>query len=132
MTPHLELRFISLFVPSLQQAVPRYQALFGVAPSAGSASAPAPHPFACKGPVVFRMGSVAVALYECDGKRTHPGDVGFGLEGSVDEAAARLREQGGRVLWGPRPLAAGLRRMVVGMLPDRHFFEIAEAAAAEE
>ncbi len=129
-SPVPALRFISLFVPSLAEAIPRYQALLGVAPSAGSDPAPEPHPFAARGPVVFRLGEVALALYECDGRTTHPGDVGFGLETPVDAAAARLREQGGRVFWGPRAVAGRERRMAVGMLPDRHFFEIVEAMGA--
>jgi len=79
---------------------------------------------------VFRLGEVALALYECDGRTTHPGDVGFGLETTVDAAAARIREQGGRVFWGPRAVAGQERRMTVGMLPDRHFFEIVEAMGA--
>ncbi|MBN2196104.1 MAG: hypothetical protein JW751_25025, partial [Polyangiaceae bacterium] len=130
MSPVPVLRFISLFVPSLAEAVPRYQALLGVPPSDGSDAAPKHHPFAAQGPVVFRLGEVALALYECDGRTTHPGDVGFGLETPVGAAAVRIREQGGRVFWGPRAVDGREQRMAVGMLPDRHFFEIVEATAA--
>ncbi|MBN2192704.1 MAG: hypothetical protein JW751_07785 [Polyangiaceae bacterium] len=133
MTLTSTLRFISLFVPSLAEAVPRYQALLGVAPSDGPGDAPMPHPFASKGPVVFRLGEVALALYQCDGRTTHPGDVGFGLEAPVEAAAKRLREQGGQVFWGPQAIGDGDRRLAIGMLPDRHFFEIvAGVNAAEE
>jgi len=130
MTYAPSLRFISLFVPSLAEAVPRYRALLGVEPSERMGAAPAPHPFASQGPVVFQLGEVALALYQCDGRTTHPGDVGFGLEAPVEAAAARIREQGGRVFWGPRALGDPERRMAVGMLPDRHFFEIVAGADA--
>ena len=121
------LRFISLFVPSLGDAVPRYRALLGVEPSETTGAAPPRHPFAAKGPVVFQLGAVALALYECDGKTTHPGDVGFGLYASVEQAVSCLGAHQGRVFWGPKPVQPEGRHMAVGMLPDRHFFEIVEA-----
>jgi len=121
------LRFISLFVPSLADAVPRYRALLGVEPSETTGAAPPRHPFAAKGPVVFQLGAVALALYECDGKTTHPGDVGFGLYASVEQAVSCLGAHQGRVFWGPKPVQPEGRHMAVGMLPDRHFFEIVEA-----
>jgi hypothetical protein len=126
MNSQVTLRFLSLFVPNLAEAVGRYQALLGVAPSAGSGAAPAPHPFGVKGPVVFQLGDVAIALYECDGQTTHPGDVGLGIECPLDETASRLREQGGNIFWGPASLVESERRMAVGVLPDQHFFEIVE------
>lgn len=126
MSARVALEFVSLFVPSLEEAVPRYRALLGVPPSEGPGRAPCSHPFAAKGPVVFELGNVALALYECDGRTTHPGDVGFGLAASVETAATRIREQGGRVFWGPKATASGGRTMAIGMLPDRHFFEIVE------
>ncbi|MBN1612504.1 MAG: hypothetical protein JW940_38090 [Polyangiaceae bacterium] len=126
MSERVALEFISLFVPSLEDAVPRYAALLGTAPIDGSKAAPSPHPFAAKGPVVFELGGVSFALYECDGRTTHPGDVGFGLVTAVDQAAARLREQGGRVFWGPKAVTPGGRTMAVGVLPDRHFFELTQ------
>ncbi len=120
------LRFISLFVPNLAKAIDRYQTMLQIAPSSNSGAAPAPHPFSAKGPAVFQLGDVAMALYECDGRTTHPGDVGFGLETDLDEAVSRLREQGGNILWGPTPISEGKQRLTIGMLPDRHFFEIVE------
>lgn len=126
MSTQPRLRFISLFVSDLAQAVTNYQSLLKAAPTDDSEAAPAPHPFATKGPVVFRMGDVALALYQCDDHTTHPGDVGFGLETAVDEAALRLREQGGQVFWGPSAVSESGRRLAIGMLPDRHFFEIVE------
>jgi hypothetical protein len=128
MSEHAALEFISLFVPSLEEAVPRYTALLGTPPAEGSTAAPSPHPFAAKGPVVFELGAVSLALYECDGRTTHPGDVGLGIVTTVQEAAARLREQGGRVFWGPKAMSADGRTMAVGVLPDRHFFELVEPA----
>jgi hypothetical protein len=118
------IRFISLFVPNLTDAVLRYAALLQVAPVDGSIAALSPHPFAAKGPVVFRLGNVELALYECDGRTTHPGDVGIGLQSAVAETAARLDAQGGTVFWGPDSI--GERKLAVGMMPDRHFFEIVE------
>ncbi len=126
MNSQVTLRFISLFVPNLADAVGRYQALLRVAPSAESGAAPAPHPFGVKGPVVFQLGEVAIALYECDGQTTHPGDVGLGIECPLDEAASLLREQGGSVFWGPASLGESEQRMAVGVLPDQHFFEMVE------
>jgi hypothetical protein len=126
MTPQASLRFISLFVPSLSDAVPRYTALLGVEPSQQTGAAPTPHPFAAKGPVVFQLGDVTLALYECDGRTTHPGDVGLGLHAPVEQTVARLHAHQGRVFWGPAPVGHDGRRMAVGMLPDRHFFEIVD------
>jgi hypothetical protein len=126
MSERAALEFVSLFVPSLEEAVPRYAALLGVAPAARSTKAPSPHPFAARGPVVFELGNVALALYECDGRTTHPGDVGFGIVTAVEQAASCMRDQGGSVFWGPKPVASGGRTLAVGMLPDRHFFELTE------
>lgn len=121
------IRLISLFVPSLAEATAHYSALLQVSPCSGSNSAIEVHPFASKGPVVFQLGSVALALYECDGRTTHPGDVGIGLEDTVQETAARLNAQGGTVFWGPSPIEGHERQLAIGMMPDRHFFEIIEA-----
>src|SRR5512143_981855 len=114
------LRFLSLFVPDLADAVARYAAMLGVAPTA--------HPYAARGPVVFDLGGTKLALYQCDLRATHPGDVGIGLfvdgDGEPDALARRALEQGGRVLYGPSALAGDGRRCVVLVLPDRHFFEV--------
>jgi hypothetical protein len=121
------LRFLSLFVPDLDAAAQSYEQVLGVAPSATPASAPAPHPFAKKGPVVFELGDVALALYQCDMRGTHPGDVGIGVEveGSSGAMAERARDVGGRVFFGPRPISStDSREMAVFVLPDRHFFEV--------
>jgi hypothetical protein len=131
-----QLRFISLFVPNLADATRRYAALLQTAPCATatldatgdgpSMAVPLRHPFAANGPVVFQLGDLALALYECDGKVTHAGDVGFGLVSDDSQTAARLAEQGGTVFWGPTALGDGQNKLAVGMLPDRHFFEIVE------
>ncbi len=126
MTPKASLQFISLFVPSLSEAVPQYKALLGIDPSWQAGVVPARHPFAAKGPVVFQLGDVALALYECDGRTTHPGDVGLGLRAPLDQAGSCIRTHQGRVFWGPKPVDEDGRRMIVGMLPDRHFFEVIE------
>ncbi len=122
------LRFISLFVPNLAEAVTRYEALLQTAPNYDSAAALAPHPFATSGPVVFQLGEVAIALYECDNRTTHPGDVGFGLETDMNQTVSRIREQGGNVFWGPASASEGGQNAAIAMLPDRHFFEIVECA----
>ncbi len=98
MRPKASLRFVSLFVPDLAEAARTYEALLGTPPAAGPFPAPAPHPFAAAGPVVFELGSVALALYQVDEKTTHPGDVGFGTETNVDQAAAVIRDQHFHVL----------------------------------
>jgi len=120
------MRFVSLFVADLEAACQRYQAVLGVPPQADSARAPRPHPFAAAGPVVFDLGGTALALYQCDGRATHPGDVGIGLEpsGDLHSMAERAAQQGGKVFFGPRPLADDGRVMAVFVLPDRHFFEL--------
>jgi len=104
MTKPASLRFLSLFVSDLGEATGTYQALLGVSRVMAPRRRQRPHPFAARGPVVFQLGDVALALYQCDGRTTHPGDVGFGIETAVDEAAARVREHGGQVFWGPRSL----------------------------
>jgi hypothetical protein len=131
MSERAALKFISLFVPSLEEAVPRYAALLGTLPTDRSALAPSPHPFAAKGPVAFELGGVTLALYECDGRTTHPGDVGFGIVAPVERATACVRQQGGQVFWGPKPVGPGGRTMAVGVLPDRHFFELTEPERPE-
>jgi hypothetical protein len=120
------LRFISLFVPNLAEAVRRYEVLLEVAPNYASPAALTPHPFARLGPVVFQLGDVALALYECDNQTTHPGDVGFGLETNLDQAVSRIRELEGHVFWGPASANEGGLSAAISMLPDRHFFEIVE------
>ncbi len=123
------LQFLSLFVPDLAAATQRYEAVFGVAPTAEDADPPSPHPYASAGPVVFDLGGVKLALYQCDGKTTHPGDVGIGLrsDGPPDEIAKRAGEHRGQVFYGPRKLAGDGRSTAVFMLPDRHFFEVIES-----
>ena len=125
MSATTEIRFLSLFVPDLDAAATRYEAVLGIAPQANSAEAPRPHPFALRGPIVFQLGAVALALYECDGRTTHPGDVGIGLvaEAGPEELAKRATANGGRVFYGPRVLPEDGRACAAFMLPDRHFFE---------
>ncbi len=118
--------FISLFVPDLAEATSRYAALLQMTPCDESSLVPAPHPFAAKGPIVFQLGDVALALYECDGRTTHAGDVGIGLECDIAETSARIDAQGGTVFWGPDSIGDSDRKLAVGMMPDRHFFEIVE------
>jgi hypothetical protein len=120
--------FISLFVPNLNDAALHYAALLQTPPIDCPSAALSPHPFAAKGPVVFQLGNVELALYECDGRTTHPGDVGIGLESAVAETAGRLSAQGGTVFWGPESIGESQRKLAIGMMPDRHFFEIAEPA----
>jgi predicted enzyme related to lactoylglutathione lyase len=119
------MRFLSLFVPDLDAAVERYAAVFGLAPREGPGVAPSPHPFAGRGPVVFDLGQVCLALYQCDGRTTHPGDVGIGVE-VADPAATTeaVRGSGGQVFFGPRAVVRDGREMAIFVLPDRHFFEV--------
>jgi len=120
------LRFLSLFVPNLEQAVTLYTHVLGVQPTPTPTHAPATHPFAARGPVVFELGGVELALYQCDQRTTHPGDVGIGLcvDGSPAELARRAADKGGRVFFGPRPLPGDGRPCAALVLPDRHFFEV--------
>ena len=117
-------------MPDLEEARRTYEALLGVPATEGPSPAPAKHPFAAAGPVVFQLGAVALALYQVDGKTTHAGDVGFGIETGVDQAAAVIRERGGMVFWGPEVLGADGRRMAVGVTRDRHFFEMVEGRSS--
>ena len=123
------LRFLSIFVPDLAGAVRRYREVLGVEPVDGPGAAPREHPFAALGPIVFDLGGVALALYECDGRATHPGDVGIGLEvdGSPAPMAGRAAAQKGKVFFGPRRFSESedeCREMAVFVLPDRHLFEV--------
>jgi catechol 2,3-dioxygenase-like lactoylglutathione lyase family enzyme len=120
------LRFLSIFVPDLAAATQRYEAVFGVPPVKDDGDPPSPHPYAAGGPVVFDLGGVKLALYQCDGKTTHPGDVGIGIrpDGPPGEIAKRATEHRGQVFYGPRELPGDGRPMAVFMLPDRHFFEV--------
>jgi predicted enzyme related to lactoylglutathione lyase len=132
MPPKASLRFVSLFVPDLEEARRSYEALLGTPPAQDPSPAPAPHPFAAAGPVVFELGEVALALYQADGKTTHAGDVGFGIETDVDDAAAVIREHGGAVFWGPEVLPGDGRRMAVGVTRDRHFFEMVDGSGEDK
>jgi hypothetical protein len=129
MDPKPRARFLSLFVPDLDAAVACYAAMLGVAPTTEGGAAPSPHPYAARGPVTFELGGTELALYQCDMRTTHPGDVGIGLvvDGSPDALAARATEGGGRVFFGPGPLPGDGRRGAFLMLPDRHFFELLAA-----
>jgi hypothetical protein len=119
------LRFLSLFVPNLPEATERYTKIFGVEPSAKAAQAPVPHPFAAAGPVLFDLGTVQLALYQCDMKATHPGDVGIGLRvSSPTEVATQAQNNGGRVFYGPKKMGDSGPELAVFVLPDRHFFEV--------
>lgn len=123
-------RFLSLFVPDLDAAQATYQQLLGIPPFTGETSAPTPHPFAARGPVVFDLGTVHLALYQCAPQRgTHPGDVGIGVESSatLKEAAHRAKESGAQVFFGPSPLPGDGRQMMVYVTPDRHFLEWVDA-----
>ena len=84
MSENPQLKFLSLFVPDLAEVAQRYEAVFGITPSEDPGVAPQTHPFAAAGPVVFDLGNVALALYECDQRSTHPGDVG--IDNQVDPA----------------------------------------------
>jgi catechol 2,3-dioxygenase-like lactoylglutathione lyase family enzyme len=122
-------RFLSLFVPDLQAAARYYQSIFGAPALDHDDHAPSAHPFAAAGPVVFALGPVRLALYQCDQRTTHPGDVGIGIEveSGMQELCARASQHGGRVFRAPSKLANGGRTMAGFMLPDRHFFEIVDA-----
>ena len=127
MTNPPEIELLSLFVPDLNAASRRYATVLGIQPEPHPGPAPNPHPFASKGPVVFQLGAVSLALYQAaPGRGTHPCDVGIGLtvEGSVREIATRAGAQGGKVFFGPAPLPEDGREMAVFVLPDRHFFEL--------
>ena len=130
MSRNPKIKFLSLFVPNLDEALDNYQSLLGVSPESGKGAALAPHPFAARGPVVFQLGEVALALYECDGQTTHPGDVGIGLETDLEHATSGLLEHGGQVFWQPEAIDANQRRLAIGMSPDRHFFEIVDGGPA--
>lgn len=130
--PAPQMRFLSLFVPDVAAAAARYTAIFGVEPQDGPGSAPSPHPFAAGAPVVFELGPVCLALYPSDGRTTHPGDVGIGVEVSDPAATtAAVREQGGQVFFGPRPVSGPGRDMAVFVLPERHFFEVVGSPEGE-
>ncbi|MBI4702378.1 MAG: hypothetical protein HY744_14750 [Deltaproteobacteria bacterium] len=120
------IRFLSLFVPDLESAARRYEAVFGVRRRPGADGAPRDHPYAAAGPVVLDLGPVELALYQCDGRTTHPGDVGIGVELDGPPAALgrRAAEQGGRVFFGPAARGADGRELCVLVLPERHFFEV--------
>ena len=122
------LRFLSLFVPDLEAAARRYELILGAPPLAEVSVPPSPHPFAAGGPVVFDAGGVFIALYACDGKTTHVGDVGIGLvvAESVDTIASAARQAGAKVFRAPRGDGGEPRAMALVVTPDRHFFEVIE------
>ncbi len=125
------LRFLSLFVPNLDDARQRYAVVFGIDPVEGDTDTLARHPFAKRPPVVFDLGTCKLALYECDMRTTHPGDVGIGIDVGEDLAATAKRASAhqGKVFHGPKLIAGDERDLAVFMLPDRHFFEVVGKAS---
>lgn len=122
------LTFVSIFVRDVGAATQRYTRLFGVEPTLAH-SAPLVHPFGDSPPVVFDLGNVAFALYECAPNRgTQAGDVGFGIDFGVplEDMSTRANQVGARVFRAPGPLQEDDRRMSVFVTPDRHFFEAVE------
>lgn len=119
------IRFLSIFVPDLAQARARYETMLGLPAAEADPDCLAPHPFAVAGPVVFDLGHVKLALYQCDMRGTHPGDVGIGLldEHGPEAIAERAKKAGANVFLPPRALAGQARSLAVFMMPDRHFFE---------
>jgi len=119
------LRFLSLFVPDLAQARARYEEMLGIPALDADPDCLSPHPFAAAGPVVFDLGPVKLALYQCDMRGTHPGDVGIGLldDEGPEGIAARARKAGANVFLPPRSMQGQDRSLSVFMMPDRHFFE---------
>ncbi len=126
-------RFLSLFVPDLDAARARYEAIFGVPPCEDDPDCLSPHPFAAAGPVVFELGGVKLALYQADMRGTHPGDVGIGVvtDQPLPPIAERARSAGANVFVRPAPLEGQNRELTVFMLPDRHFFEVVRSPAKE-
>lgn len=118
-------KFLSLFVPDLEDAARRYEAILGVAPTAQPRNAPPRHPFSPAKAVVFDLGTVELALYQTDGKTTHAGDVGIGIETGEDAGSVgkRAASAGASVFPGVHTLREDGRKMAVFMTPDRHFFE---------
>ncbi len=122
-----EMRFLSLFVPDLAAATQAYSAIFGIEPRPDAGQALDPHPFAGGAPVVFDLGSVCLALYQCDGRTTHPGDVGIGVQVSDPKATTdAVRQTGGQVFFGPRKAAPQGPDLAVFVTPGSHFFEIVD------
>jgi catechol 2,3-dioxygenase-like lactoylglutathione lyase family enzyme len=118
--------FLSIFVPDLPKAREQYTSILGVEPIEADEDSIDRHPFAAAGPVVFDLGTIKLALYQCDMRGTHPGDVGIGLstDESPAEVAARARKAGANVFFGPKPLPGEGRELAVFMTQDRHFFEV--------
>ncbi len=118
------LRFISLFVPELEATAARYAAILRVQPVRDDPDVPRDHPYAAGPPVVFPMGQVKLALYPCDGRITHPGDVALGLHS--DDLLGTMGEarRVGAKLFPRRASPDADRELGVFVLPDKHFFEV--------
>lgn len=125
MSENPTLRFVSLFVPNLEEAARRYTEVFRVQPKAGDPSLPGPHPFGAGAPLVFDLGGVKLALHQADGRTTRGGDVGIGVV--LEEPPAALAERAachdGQVFHGPARLADG-RELAIFVLPGDHYFEV--------
>lgn len=131
MNDHPQLRFLSLFVPDLEAAAARYAAFLGIEPVRDDPDVPRDHPYAAGPPLVFPTGQVKLALYPCDGRITHPGDVGIGLHSDDLPGVMSKAKAAGATLFPRRtPLVDG-RQMGVFVLPDRHFFEVVGADTRE-
>ena len=116
--------FLSLFVRNLDTSVDQFRTMLGVEPEPEPGLALAPHPFAAKGPVVFQLGHIALALYECDSRTTHSGDLGIGLRVDDLDTVHRFGAVGGQIFWGPNSVQPTSEQLAIGVTSDRHFFEI--------
>ncbi len=122
--PTPTLRFVSLFVPELEATAARYAAFLGVDAVHDDPDVPRHHPYAAGPPVVFPMGQVKLALYPCDGRITHPGDVAIGLHSEDLPATMGAAKAAGATLFPRRTTAEPSRELGVFVLPDKHFFEV--------
>ncbi len=118
------LRFISLFVPELEATAARYTAFLGVSPVLDDPDVPRDHPYAAGPPLVFPLGQVKLALYPCDDRITHPGDVALGLHADDLPAVMGAAEGAGAKLFPRRPPIGDGRELGVFVLPDKHYFEV--------
>lgn len=121
--------FLSLFVPDLDRAREVYLSVFGATTVEATGSVPLKHPFSPRPPVILELGAVKLALYQADGRVTHPGDVGIGVATDTDSAPTleRVEKAGGQNLMAPVSVpieGEQQQEMSIFVLPTRHFFEL--------
>ena len=114
----VSIEFLSLFVKDIEESKRIYSHIFGAShlTEEDYENYVKCHPFAGNlPPAVFSLGTIKLALYQANGRTTHPGDLGIGLvlEDNVEEFLERVRTSGGTLFFGPKQIHGQEKKLAV-------------------